>query len=139
MGSTQKNSLLVTGFFAALVATTACAAVSDDAQSTSSAFSRPRTGQRFLVAYATADGNKVGPYNGRVSQDTPPAYPDDLASPRTLRDWKQKFLPASEPVVHALYTNKMELGFWRDIVGSSPFVAGIEVGWSLSLLPPRRL
>jgi hypothetical protein len=124
MGSTRKNSLILTGLFAGLVATTACAAVSDDAQSTSAAFARPGTGQRFLLAYYSGDGNNVGPYNGRVFQGTPPAYPDDLASPGTLRDWKRKFIPASEPVVHALYTNKMELGFWRDMTCTKRFVRG---------------
>jgi hypothetical protein len=111
---------LLSGLFAGLVATTACAAVSDDTQSTSAAFAHPGTGQRFLLADFGDVNDAVRVYNGTLQGP----IPNPEASPGRLGAWKQKFMPASEPVVHALYRNKMELGFWRDMTCTKRFVRG---------------
>jgi hypothetical protein len=128
MVSTSQYPLLTFGLVA--VALTACTTPSDNTASASSAFATPGTGQKFLLGFYEGDFRKAEPYNGQVFQDTGPAYPDDLASPKSLKDWKAKFMPSTEPVVQSFYRNVRELGggpghyFWRRMTCTKRFVRG---------------
>jgi hypothetical protein len=126
---TVNHSGIAAGILAAAIAT-ACTRATDDVAYTHAAFAHPGTGQKFLLAFWSGDLDQVGPYNGEVFQGTPPAYPDDLATPKTLKAWKTKFMPSSEPTVASLYRNHRELGggpgefFWRDMKCTKRFVRG---------------
>jgi hypothetical protein len=127
MTRTRTPALLAACFAAAVG--TACTTVSDETDTTASAFTGTTD---FLARYATNDADHTARYNNVFSDvDDTPAYPDDLASPRTLRDWKRKFMPSGEPVVSAIYRNKRELGegpaqflFWRNMTCTKRFVRG---------------